>query len=213
MTRSIPWNDETRWCLTATEADLPDFHPYHIGNGRIGVRVGPMVLDWNGDTKPLLCENGPDFWGRLNARILYTLAKHVYDAGNQMILPAWNQVRLEIAGVEYDEGNGCHRLRNTLDLRSGEAVCEDVWEYQPGRTVTIRLRLVVPRCPRPCAAWFELSLAGLSVLTVNEDDLRAYNKPSAGTVDAMIIDTSASKGSSNNKNNNHLLIISGQSLQ
>jgi trehalose/maltose hydrolase-like predicted phosphorylase len=161
MTKSLPWNDDARWCVTATESDLPEFCPYQIGNGRIGMRVGPLLLDWSGDAKPLLCEDGPDFWGRLNRNFLHTIGKHVYDGGDQMIFPAWNQARLEIGGVEYREDSGRHSFRNILDLRTGEASCEDSWEYKPGHTVTIRVRLVVPRGATPCAAWYELSLTNL----------------------------------------------------
>lgn len=160
MSENPDWNDETKWSVTTTESDLPDFHPYHIGNGRLGVRVGPMLLDWNGDAKTLYTEDGPDSWGQLNPKFLFSLAKHGYDGGDQLILPAWNQAHLEIGGVEYSETAGRHRLRNTLDLRNGEAVCEDIWEYLPGRTVTVRLRLIVPRS-HPCAAWYELKLDGL----------------------------------------------------
>jgi len=156
----MAWDDDAAWRLTATEADLPAFLPYYTGNGRLGVRVGPLVLDWDGDARPLLTEHGPDRWGQLNARLLLSLAKHAYDGGDQLILPAWNQARLEIGGVAYGEGSGRHRLRNTLDLRDGAVSFEDDWEYRSGRTATIKLRLVVPRS-FPCVAWYELTLSGL----------------------------------------------------
>jgi trehalose/maltose hydrolase-like predicted phosphorylase len=160
MTKDTPWADDSHWCITINEKDLPDFHPYFTGNGRLGVRVGSLVLDWGGESRELLCEDSHDFWGRLNARLLITLAKFGYDGGEQLVLPAWNQLQLEIAGVCYREENGRHHLRNVLDLRNGEVTLEDVWEYSSGRTVTVRVRLVVPRS-RPCASWFELELDGL----------------------------------------------------
>lgn len=153
--------DDRRWQITVTEADLTKFHPFFTGNGRFGVRVGAMVLDWNGDSKTLLTEDGHDFWGRLNGSLLVSLGKHVYDGGDQMILAAWNQARLEVAGVEYCEANGVHQFRNTLDLRNGEVVFEDVWQYRPGYEITLRLRLVLPRSV-PCAGWYELQLLHLS---------------------------------------------------
>lgn len=158
--RTDDWENNDAWTITTTEVDFAEFTPYQTGNGRIGVRVGALLLDWNGEEKKLLCEDGPDFWGQLNARLLMSLAKHAYDGGDQIILPAWNQLRLEIAGVEYGEANGRHTLRHSLDLRNGEAVCEDQWEYLPGHTVTVHLRLVVPRS-HPCAAWYEVSLQNL----------------------------------------------------
>jgi trehalose/maltose hydrolase-like predicted phosphorylase len=160
MTRNTPWTDDVIWCIKTTEADLPDFRPYFTGNGRLGVRVGALVLDWGGEARELLVEDSHDFWGRLNSRLLITLTKFAYDGGEQLILPTWNQLQLEIAGVCYREENGRHRLTNTLDMRNGEVTLEDVWEYGAGRTVTVRVRLVVPRS-RPCGSWFELELEGL----------------------------------------------------
>lgn len=160
MSQNIPWDDNAHWCIETTEASVPDFHPYFTGNGRIGVRVGALVLDWGGEARELLAEDSHDFWGRLNSRLLITLAKFAYDGGEQLILPAWNQLRLEIGGVCYREENGQHHFRNTLDMRNGEVALEDVWEYAEGRSVTLRVRLVVPRS-RPSGSWFELELEGL----------------------------------------------------
>lgn len=160
MKENLSWNDTARWCIDTTEADLANLVPYFTGNGRIGVRVGPLVLDWDGEAKGLLVEDSHDYWGRLNSRLLITLTRFAYDGGEQLILPAWNQLQLEIGGVCYREENGRHRFRNRLDMRNGEVSLEDRWEYAEGRTVTIRCRLVVPRS-RPCGSWFELELDGL----------------------------------------------------
>jgi len=46
------------WRVTIGEDDLPDFCPYYTGNGRIGTRVGPLVLDRGGDARPLQAEPG-----------------------------------------------------------------------------------------------------------------------------------------------------------
>ena len=54
---------------------------------RIGTRVGPLALDWDGDTKPLLSEQGWVFDGRLNANLLISRAKHACDGGDQLVLP------------------------------------------------------------------------------------------------------------------------------
>ncbi len=158
---NISWEDDFRWRLTVTEEALAEFRPYYIGNGHLGVRVGPLALDWNGDRKALLSENGPDFWGRLNPNLLLSLGKFAYDGGEQIILPAWNQVRLAIGGVDYSETEGRHSLSQTLDLRGGEVSLEDRWEYRPGRSARITLRLVVPRS-HPLASWYEIALADLA---------------------------------------------------
>lgn len=157
----ISWQDDTFWNVVITEKDLPEFHPFYTGNGRVGVRVGALLLDWAGDARPLLAEEGHDFWGRLNRRLLVTLTKFVYDGGEQLILPAWNQVRLTVGGVEYTEESGRHHFKNTLDLRTGEVTCEDEWEYRAGRKVIVEVQLVVPRS-RACSAWTEVSLSGLT---------------------------------------------------
>ncbi len=158
---AISWEDDARWRITVTEDALTGFIPYGTGNGHLGVRVGLLGLDWNGDRQPLLCEPGGDFWGRLNAKLLITLARYAYDGGDQLILPAWNQARLAIGGVEYAASAGRHRLSHTLDLRGGEVSLEDRWEYRPGCSATLRLSLVVPRS-HTGASWYELSLSDLS---------------------------------------------------
>ena len=64
MNAKSPAMPNEGWIVTVNETELPAFVPYYTGNGRLGVRVGPLVLDWDGEARPLLPEHGWDFGGR-----------------------------------------------------------------------------------------------------------------------------------------------------
>lgn len=119
--------DSDIWKFALSTKQLDGFVQPYIGNGNLGTRVGRLVAGTPND--------GP----------LLTLSKTLYDGGQQLVWPEWNGLELEIAGESFAFENGAHSLTHTLDLRTGTASLDDLWEVRPGVAVRVRVEMLVPR--------------------------------------------------------------------
>ena len=126
-TTLIRLDADSVWQFTLNERNLDTFIQPYVGNGRMGSRFNPLVLG-SGDDKPLIL-----------------LTRHIFDGGHQLTLPAWNHLDLKIGGTLFSVSAGTHRLTQTLDIRTGLVSLEDQWTYAAGKTVSIRIQMLVPR--------------------------------------------------------------------
>ena len=120
------WSNQELWQNRIGERDLGRFEQPYIGNGILGTRFGKLVV---GTGKEPLC----------------TLSRDVYDRGRQMRLPAWNHVFLKVGETAYTPESGTHRLEQVLDLRSGTVTLTDLWQYRPGKSVSVSAEMFIPR--------------------------------------------------------------------
>ena len=120
------WSNQELWQIRIGERDLDQFEQPYIGNGILGTRFDKLVV---GTGKKPLC----------------TLARDVYDRGRQLRLPAWNHVFLKVGDTAYTPENGTHQLEQVLDLRSGAVTLTDLWQYRPGKSVSVSAEMFIPR--------------------------------------------------------------------
>lgn len=137
------WNNDKLWQITITQDDFPGFIQPYLGNGLLGCRFDKLIIGTDPD-HPLV-----------------TLTKNVYDGGSQLLLPAWNQVFLTVGGAAYRPDQGRHNLAQTLDLRNGLVALTDQWTYAPKKTVTVTIKMIVPRTLRFCS-YLSIRLQGLT---------------------------------------------------
>ena len=71
---------------------------------QIGTRVGPLALDWDGDTKPLLSERGWMFDGRLNEQVHRPRPP---GAGGSCLTPATMRDRIPPSGWREPGSQEC----------------------------------------------------------------------------------------------------------
>ena len=135
------WDNEEFWTITCTEADADGFVRPCLGSGFIGLRV-PLTVARTPEVAPVL-----------------PLSRGVYDDGCQQFLPEWTALRLEIGGAVYRLDAGRHALRQTLDLRCGLVTMTDRWEYAPGMTLTLTIRLLTSR-RRSRGGWLSIAVSG-----------------------------------------------------
>ena len=120
------WENDNLWCVTVTEKDFAGFEQPYLGNGFLGCHFDKLTAGTEGH---LLC----------------TLSRAVYDNGQQLFLPTWNNIGLSAGGVVYNVKNGKHKLSQTLDFRNGVVFMTDNWEYTDGKFVIIEMEMFVPR--------------------------------------------------------------------
>ena len=120
------WTNDSLWQICICETDFHDFEQPYLGNGILGVRFERLVAG-------------------TGEQPLYTLSRTVYDGGQQLLLPAWNHIFLEIGGTAYRPENGVHRLKQILDLRTALVTLVDNWEYSEGKSIEVSVEMFVPR--------------------------------------------------------------------
>lgn len=120
------WNNDELWQLKISQEDFKDFEQPYIGNGIIGTKFDKLVVGT--DRLPL-----------------WTLSRSVYDGGQQLLVPAWNHIFLEVGGVAYKPEDGKHQLEQVLDIRNAVVTMVDRWEYVCGKTITIYVEMFIPR--------------------------------------------------------------------
>lgn len=161
----LAWNAPDAWILSTEQPTFACAPPY-VGNGRLGLRLGALILGTDRGAPPLTGAGAeachlavPRFdhsWP------LQSFAAHGRD-GFQHCLPSWAQLRLRIGNSEFRPGcvvTGSRRpLTTSLDLRTGEAGLDGAWMVD-GRAVAVRIRLLIPRSI-PHGAFWELELDGM----------------------------------------------------
>ena len=161
----LSWNDDEAWTLS-TEQPTFACAPAYVGNGRIGLRLGALILGTDSEA-PALTGAGPEVCHLAVPRFdhswpLQSFAAHGRD-GFLHCLPSWAQLAMKIGRHEFRPGRaitGSRRpLTTSLDLRTGEAGLDGDWMVDGG-AVKVRIRLLVPRsCPH--GAFWELELNDL----------------------------------------------------
>ncbi len=161
----LPWNNADAWILSTEQPTFGCAPPY-VGNGRIGLRLGALILGTDIEAQHL-AGAGSEVCRLAVPRFdhtwpLQSFAAHGRD-GFLHSLPSWAQIKLRIGKHEFRPGQvitGSRRpLTTSLDLRTGEAGLAGDWMVTGG-AVAVRIRLLVPRsCPH--GAFWELELDGL----------------------------------------------------
>ncbi len=162
----LAWNDDASWILS-TEQPLFACAPPYVGNGRLGLRLGALILGTDPDA-PALSGAGPERCFMGTPRFDHTWPLQAFAAhgsdGFQYCLPSWAQLRLRIGNDEFRPLRAITGSRKPLttwlDLRTGEAGLDGTC-MAGGSAVRMRIRLLVPRsCPH--GAFWELELDNLS---------------------------------------------------
>jgi hypothetical protein len=161
----LAWNANESWILSTEQPTFACAPPY-VGNGRIGLRLGALILGTDVEAPPLPGA-GPEHCLLAVPRFdhswpLQSFAAHARD-GFLHCLPSWAQLKLRIGAHEFRPGRAITGSRcpltTSLDLRTGEAALTGDWMVG-GDAVAVRIRLLVPRsCPH--GAFWELELDGL----------------------------------------------------
>lgn len=161
----ISWNDDELWILSTEQPTFACAPPY-TGNGRLGLRLGALILGTDSEAPPLPGA-GPEDCRLAVPRFdhswpLQSFAAHGRD-GFQHCLPSWAQLSMRIGRHEFRPGRvitGSQQpLTTSLDMRTGEAALHGDWMVDGGR-VRVSIRLLIPRsCPH--GACWELELLEL----------------------------------------------------
>lgn len=147
------WDDDASWILS-TDQPLFACAPPYLGNGRLGLRLGALLLGTDREAPPLAGAGGERTRLGLpqydHSWPLQAFAAHARD-GFLHCLPSWAQLRLSVAGHEFRPGHAVTSSRDplttSLDLRTGEAALDGTWMVTGG-AVRVRIRVLVPRsCP------------------------------------------------------------------
>jgi len=158
----LDWNDNDAWILRS-EQPLNCCAPPYVGNGRLGLRLGALILGTDREAPPLtsaeaeVCREGnPPFD---HSFPLQTFAAQVRDRF-LYCLPSWANIDLRVSGQSFQpRGLDTSAFTTSLDLRTGEAALNGVWCC--GRaSVEVAIRLLIPR-GRINGGFWELELAGL----------------------------------------------------
>lgn len=165
---SFDWNNDL-WILE-TEQPTHACAPPYIGNGRLGMRLGALVLGTDRNAPPLTtagsetCIVGTPRFDHTYP--LQAFAAHGRDGG-QLCLPSWANIDLTVGGGRFEpatlETSSTRPIRTWLDLQSGEAGLDGVWRLASGAP-HVRIRLLLPRS-RPHGGVWELELEGLTAPT------------------------------------------------
>lgn len=161
----LDWNDDL-WTLQ-TELPTHGCAPGYVANGRIGVRLGALILGTD-RTAPPLTTAGSETCVLGTPRFdhsfpVQAFGAHVRDQG-QLCFPSWTNLDLRIDGKRFEpatlETSSTRPIRTFLDLQNGEAGLDGVWRL-PAGAVAVRIRLLLPRS-RPHGGFWELELSGLA---------------------------------------------------
>ncbi len=161
----LDWNDDKAWILS-TEQPWHGAAPPYVGNGRIGLRLGALILGTDTAAPPLTsasqetCLNGTPHFD--HSFPLQAFAAHARD-GYQYVLPSWANLNLRVGRHRFQpEGlttSSTRPITTWLDLRTGEAGLDGVWRCD-NQQIQVRIRLLTPRS-HPHGGFWELELRGL----------------------------------------------------
>jgi hypothetical protein len=191
---AIDWHDDDLWVL---QTEQPTFGnaPAYLGNGRIGLRLGTLILGTDRDAQPLIsagperCMRGLPRWD--HSYPLQAFAAFARDT-IQLCLPSWANLDLVVGGHRFaPQGlptSSTRPLRAWIDLRTGEAGIEGVWTVDAG-PIAVKLRLLIPRGRACHGALWELTLDGL-----NQPAEIGFGLIGAHCLDAMDIACSHDRG-------------------
>jgi hypothetical protein len=161
----IAWDDDDAWILR-TELPTHGCAPPYVGNGRLGLRLGALILGTDVKAPPVISAKAV---GSLNGtpQFDHTYPLQTYAAFArdefQYCLPSWANIDLHYGEYRFQPQDlttsSTRPLTTWLDLRTGEAGLDGVWRC--GRDmVTVKIRLLIPRnCPH--GAFWELELDNL----------------------------------------------------
>jgi len=163
---ALDWNDNL-WLL---QTEQPSQHgaPPYVGNGRIGLRLGTLILGTDPDAPPLTsskAERCIDGIPRYDHSFpLQTFTSYARD-GLQLCLPSWANLKLVVNGHRLQPlgltTSSTLPLRTWLDMRTGEAGLDGIWRLGD-MPINVQLRLLIPRGEMQTGALWELTLEGLT---------------------------------------------------
>ncbi|XHR26727.1 MAG: hypothetical protein ACFUZC_12290 [Chthoniobacteraceae bacterium] len=124
--------NQTLWRISVDESGLGNWIRPYIGSGLLGIRFGGLIVaSWNEPP-------------------LKMYSKFIFDDARQLELPTWLHLDIRVGGLLYTPEQGRHSLTNTLDLLRGVVELEDDWEYLPGKTLHLSMRLALLRHRSHC---------------------------------------------------------------
>jgi hypothetical protein len=166
----LNWNDDAAWILR-TEQPIHGCAPPYVGNGRLGLRLGALILGTDLKAPPLTsaAHTGEGQPGTPPFDHTYPLETFAAGARDrfQYCLPSWANLDLRVGDHRFQpqglRTSSSRPLTTWLDLRTGEAGLDGLW--CAGRDmVSMKIRLLIPRGSSHGAFW-ELELDQLKQRT------------------------------------------------
>ncbi|MCE0483629.1 MAG: hypothetical protein LV479_05260 [Methylacidiphilales bacterium] len=161
----LNWNDDNAWILR-TELPNHGCAPSYVANGRLGLRLGALILGTDLQAPPLTAAMaGDSLNGTPPFDHTYPLETYAAFARDefQYCLPSWANIDLRVEAHRFQPQNlttsSTKPLTTWLDLRTGEAGVDGVWRCG-WDMVDIKIRLLIPRS-HPHGAFWELELEQL----------------------------------------------------
>ncbi|MCE0521841.1 MAG: hypothetical protein LV480_02900 [Methylacidiphilales bacterium] len=161
----LAWNDDKAWILR-TEQPVHGCAAPYVGNGRLGLRLGALILGTDLKAPPLVSASAGDSETGTppfdHTYPMETFAAHARD-GFQYCLPSWANLDLRSGDRRFQpqglQTSSTHPLTTWLDLRTGEAGLDGRW-FNGHELVDLKIRLLIPR-GYPHGAFWELELDNL----------------------------------------------------
>ncbi|MCE0484122.1 MAG: hypothetical protein LV479_07785 [Methylacidiphilales bacterium] len=158
----LAWNDDESWILKTEQPVHGCASPY-VGNGRLGLRLGALILGTDLHAPKLIsAQAGESRVGTPPFDHSHPLEAYAAHARDEFLycLPSWADLDLQVGETRFQPQelttSSVRPLASSLDLRTGEAGIEGHWRcaYE---MVDLKIRLLIPRsCPH--GAFWELEL-------------------------------------------------------
>ncbi|MCE0523871.1 MAG: hypothetical protein LV480_13265 [Methylacidiphilales bacterium] len=158
----LNWNDNEAWVLR-TELPVHGCAPPYVSNGRLGLRLGALILGTDLKAPPLVSASAVDSLNGTppfdHTYPMETYAAHARDEF-QYGLPSWANIDLRVGDYRFQPQDlttsSTRPLTTWLDLRTGETGVDGIWRCGCDM-VAIKIRLLIPRS-YPHGAFWELEL-------------------------------------------------------